>query len=182
MKINNIYDITENKLILLFIIKKSALALTNAQITELVMRDSLMNYFLLQQYLAELISTGQILLKTKDDKQVHVLTNRGLQSLEYFELKIPQIIKEKVLESISFTKDEFKRADEVISTYSQLPKNGYLVECKVIEYGEPLIELKFTVGSKIEAKKICNYWKGNSVQLYPKIISLFTLNNDKKRL
>ncbi|MDK2933353.1 MAG: hypothetical protein PWP27_1163 [Clostridiales bacterium] len=176
---NNVHDITENKLIILFILNKINLPLTNTQITEIVMKDSLMNYFILQQYLSELVNAAQIKVYNKDNKQFYQLTAKGQQTLSYFENRIPFSIREKLLQTISNQKRHYKQSAEIISNYTPQAKSGYMVECKIIENGTSLMELKLSVGTKVEAKDICEHWNQNSEQIYSKIISILTSQQNK---
>ncbi|MBZ4644714.1 MAG: hypothetical protein PWR27_1870 [Petroclostridium sp.] len=177
---NDVHDITENKLILLFILDKINIPLTNSQITELVMKDSLMNYFILQQYLSELINAAQIITYEEKDKQFYKLTPGGRMTLSYFENRIPFSIREKILQTISEKKKDFKQSAEIISNYTPRNENEYIVECKIIENRTPLIELKLNVGTKKQAKHICEHWKKNSEQIYSQIISALTLEQNKQ--
>jgi len=51
-------ELAENKIILLYIIEKIGMPVSNIQITKLVLEKKLMNYFLLQQRLNELCESG----------------------------------------------------------------------------------------------------------------------------
>lgn len=60
MFLENTEELAQNKLLLLYIIDKSNSSLTNNELTELVLKNNYMNYFLVQQYLSELIESGFI--------------------------------------------------------------------------------------------------------------------------
>lgn len=172
------HDITENKLILLFILDKIQMPITNTQITEIVMKDELMNYFILQQYLSELTNTSQISVYNEKEKQLYKLTPEGKQTLSYFQNRIPLSIREKILESILEKKKEYKKSAEITSDYFPQTGGGYIVECKIIENETSLIELKLSVGTKEQAKHVCEYWKEHSGKVYTEIISSLSLNRD----
>ncbi|MGE4284632.1 MAG: DUF4364 family protein [Clostridia bacterium] len=174
-------DITENKLILLFILDKVNLPLTNIQITEIIMKDSLMNYFVLQQYLLELVNINQVKICEEEDRQVYMITPDGQTTLSYFENRIPFSIKEKIQLELTKKKLEFKKTSEIISNYMPVNQNEYMVDCKIIEQSTSLIELKLIVGTKEEAKNICRHWNENSQKVYSDIISIFTSINTPKK-
>ncbi|WHH60387.1 DUF4364 family protein [Petroclostridium sp. X23] len=178
---NNLNDITVNKLILLFILNKVNLPLTNTQITEIIMKDSIMNYFVLQQYLSELVNIGQIKAITEDDKQLYEITSEGSVTLSYFESRIPFSTKEKIQLAIVQKTKEFKRSAEVTSNYIPINQKEYMVECKIVEQNTSLIELKLTVGTKEEAKNMCLQWKIHSQKIYTDIISTLTSSNTSKK-
>ncbi|NLY44109.1 MAG: DUF4364 family protein [Clostridiaceae bacterium] len=177
---NDINDITENKLILLFILDKIQIPITNTQLTEIVIKDELMNYFILQQYLSELINTSQIKVYEERGKQLYKLTPQGKQTLSYFVNRVPLSTREKILKSILEKKKEFKKSAEVISNYFPQIDNGYLVECKIVENKVPLIELRITVGTKEQAKHVCKHWKNNYEKIYNEIISSLMLDKNNQ--
>lgn len=53
-------ELAENKLILIYIINKLKCPLTKNQLTQIILENNLMNYFILQQYICELVSSGII--------------------------------------------------------------------------------------------------------------------------
>jgi predicted transcriptional regulator len=170
----NLQELTEVKLIILFILKNINMPLSHAQLTEIVMKDSLMNYFILHQYLSELVSFNQIKVSEESGKQIYDITAEGRQTLEFFENRIPYSIREKILITIINTKREFIKAREILSDYTPRNENEFFVECKIIENDAPLINLSLIVGTKAQAKSICEYWKTNAEQAYLKIISALT--------
>jgi predicted transcriptional regulator len=56
--IESTQELAENKLILLYVFKKIKLKLTDEQITNIILENNLINYFLLKQYMAELVESG----------------------------------------------------------------------------------------------------------------------------
>ncbi len=173
MKEHELSNLTENKLILLFILDNIEFPITNVQITEIIMQDGLMNYFFLQQYLSDLVNTNHIKNYTKDDKQFYKITKKGEETLTFFENRISITAKESVLKTIESKRKDFKESTEIISDYIPLNKNEYIVDCKIIENNTPLIELKLTVGTKAQAKSMCELWKKNPQSIYAQIISVF---------
>lgn len=48
-------ELAENKLLLLYILSEAGIPLSKNQVTQVVLENSLMNYFSMQQFLAELV-------------------------------------------------------------------------------------------------------------------------------
>ena len=69
-------ELAENKLIVLYIIKKVNYPISNTQLSEIVLENNLMNYFIFQQYLTELISSKFILEKLEDNKPLLLISDR----------------------------------------------------------------------------------------------------------
>ena len=60
MFIENTEELAQNKLLLLYLIKSAATVFTNTEITEFVLEKNYMNFFLVQQYLSELVESNFI--------------------------------------------------------------------------------------------------------------------------
>lgn len=166
--------LTENKLILLFVLKNVDMPLTNVQITEIIMKEAIMNYFDLQQYLSELVHTRHIKIFEKEGKQLYDITPTGRETLAYFENRIDYSTKENIMKAIVIKKRDFKKSREIVCDYVPRNENEYVVECKIIENDAPLIDVRLTVGTKAQAKTMCEYWKKNPQHIYMQIISAFT--------
>ena len=77
MFIENTEELAQNKLLLLYIIDKSSVQLSNQDITELILEKNYMNYFLIQQYLSELVRTSFIEVVESDSKKVYKVLEKG---------------------------------------------------------------------------------------------------------
>ena len=171
---NNITELAESKLLLLYIFDCFDLPLSNSHIIQVVLENNLMNYFTLQQYLSELVEGG-FLNDVKEDKR-HILsiTARGRDVLNYFSSRIPDkkkiIIDEYIKKHIINIKNEI----EIIAQYE--PYNDkFLADLKLTDRGNLLIELKLPVNSNEEARELCKIWKENPRDIYEKVTNLFKI-------
>ncbi len=167
-------ELAENKLILLYIINNMEAPVSNLLITKVILENKLMNYIFLQQYLDELCE-GKFLEKTdQDDKKSYRISAAGKQGLDYFISLIPAGIKFRIDEALSEFKKRKINETSVIADFVAVNENEYITNLKICDGSFTYIDLKVTVGSKNDAKKICNNWTINSEKLYKKIISEIT--------
>ena len=178
MNNKEIHSLTENKLIILFVLKQIDMPITNIQTTNIIMKKNMMNYFDLQHYLSELVNIGHIDMFEDNEKQFYRLTEKGLETLSYFENRIDYTIREDILSTIQAEKKIIQKSTEIISNHFPLNENEYVVECKIIENDTALIDLKLTVGTKKQAKSICEFWKSDPQHIYAQIIRTFTDQKD----
>ena len=75
---DNTEELAQNKLILLYIIDKSQSSLSNSQITEIVLEDNYMNYFLIQQFLSELVKSKFIEYTKNKGNEKYVLDRKSV--------------------------------------------------------------------------------------------------------
>jgi hypothetical protein len=171
-------EIVENKLILLYLINKINLPVSNLQITKLILENKFMNYFLLQQFLAELCESKFLDTITSDGKVLLNITSSGRKTLEYFSGLIPQGIKSNIDSTFAAIRKNIKNETLITADFLPESENEFIATCKVGEDNFPLMEIKLTVGTKKDARKICENWKKHSQAIYSEIIDIMTKKRD----
>lgn len=165
-------ELAENKLLLLFIFKKIKFPVSNNQITQIILENNFINYFTLQQYLNELLSSN--FLKYTDETGNHriIITEKGIKVLSLFENRISQDKMDAVEDYLNKEIKNIKKEVTITADYTLGKKGNFIVNLKAIENDSILIDIKLNVGSNKDAKDLCHKWKNNSSELYDKIIQL----------
>lgn len=172
MFLNNTQQLAEHKLILLYIFDQFSIPVTNTQITQFVMEKDYMNYFLLQQFLGELVNTGMLEYSQNNNNFFYLLTEKGKKTLEYFQDRLSNELMLTLQKSIEHKKQTFLKEMQIIADFTKKKENEYIVDLKVIENNITLIDLKLNVVSNKQAKQICDKWKKEAPTLYGDIIQL----------
>lgn len=174
MFIENTEELAQNKLLLLYLIKSSPAALTNSEITEFVLEKNYMNFFVVQQYLSELIKSQFIEIINKDSKEIYIILEKGEIALSYFEDRISNKIKEELNKEFSEIEKKNKIQTQVVADYFEKENNQYVVNLKLMENEETLFSLYLDVSTKKHVELICNRWKENTEFIYQNIINILT--------
>ena len=174
MALGNNKEMAENKIILLYIINKISLPISNLHITKLVLENKYMNYFFLQQFLNELCENGFLNKVMSEEKEFYNITESGKQTLSYFLNMIPFGIKAQIDSSSLQLRKDIKNETLITADFTPKSENEFIVSCKVHEDNFSLIDLEVTVGSKADARFICDNWKRYSQNIYPEIIESLT--------
>ena len=169
---NSSEELAYHKLLILYILDKINMDLTNSQITQVVLETEMMNYFPLQQFLSQLMESKFLTTYKESDREYYSLTQKGLEILEYFLSRISEDVTKKIDEYISLNKKNLLSDTEVKSSFIQQNDNEFIVNLKVIENQSNLIDLNLNVSSEKQAQKICNNWKRNASYMYAEIIDL----------
>lgn len=169
---NNSKEEVENKLVLLYVFDKFEIPITNTQITEFVMENDLLNYFLLQQFLSELVEASLLEYTNNEDQYYYLITEKGKSTLKYFKDRLITDLTDIIDSSVEKKKKTLLKDTQVSATYSKKSKNDYIVELKVLENDITLIDLKLDVVSNKQAKEICDNWKNKAQYIYGEIINL----------
>lgn len=171
-------EIVENKLILLYLIDRINVPVSNLQIIKMILENKFMNYFLLQQFLNELLDSKFIEARTDGEKATYRITQAGKQSLEYFSGLIPPGIKGRIDNSISGIRKKIKNETLITADFVPESENEFIAKCKVGEDNFSLMEINVTVGTRNDARTICNNWKKHSQEIYAEIIGILTRQRD----
>ena len=175
----NTSELAENKLLLLYILKTLREPISNSQITDMVLENSFINYFTLQQYLNELDTSGFINYQEINDKNLIIITEKGEKVLSFFQDRISPNKKAIFDNYIAEKLDLIKKELTIQSDYLPVDENNYLVDLKAFEGESILIDLKISVPTKKYASDLCENWKNNSSLIYNEIIN--TLLKDETK-
>ncbi|MBP2033369.1 putative transcriptional regulator [Clostridium algifaecis] len=168
----NTLDLAENKLLLLYIFKKIKVPLSNNKITQIILENNFINYFILQQYIHELINSQFIKYANPDTDHKMVITKKGVKVLNLFE---NMISKDKIQKIDDYFKSQIENIKEdisVSSSYTEENKNSFIVDLIAAKDKSTLMNIKVNIGSKKEAIELCEKWKNNSQSIYYEILHL----------
>lgn len=164
-------DLAENKLLILYILKKIDTPISNSDITHIILENNLINYFALQQYLSELIQSNFINDEKEDKRHSITITSKGQKALELFINRIPDKKKKLIDEYIDSYIKELKNGKESFAEYLPYMDNKFIIKLKLKEDEKLLIELLLTAESNTEVNEICKNWKENANEIYRTILN-----------
>ncbi|WP_026896206.1 DUF4364 family protein [Clostridiisalibacter paucivorans] len=165
-------ELAQNKLILLYILDKLDPPITNTELTQFILENSNINYFLVQQYLSELINANFIHVVTVDDNENYKLSDLGKKTLYYFLDRVPASIKSNIDKKHKERKIEKIKETQIKGNYYKKNDSEYIVNLKVIENNITLFSLSLNVVSNKQAKLICKNWKENPQYIYKEIFDM----------
>lgn len=179
MFLENTEELAQNKLLLLYIINESNTPLTNNEITEFILENNYMNYFLTQQYLSELVSAGFIDYKKNGvkNKSVYILLEKGKATLSFFQDRIPEKIKEEISSKFKNGTKSKDKAAQVFGEYYKKDNNEYMVNLRLIEKKQTILSIYLDIPSENEAKRICDNWKNNTEYIYKNLLNMLVGDN-----
>ena len=81
--------LAENKLVLLYMLSETDIPLSKNQITQVVLENNLMNYFSMQQLLAELVQSGLVVCYEDMGRHLYRIQRKALETLTMISDSIP---------------------------------------------------------------------------------------------
>ena len=176
-----ISQLAENKLILLYLINKMGIPLSNSEICQFALEREYMDYFSVQQYLHELAQADFLEVMKENNTTRYIITEEGVDVLSYF---IRHISDERKNEINVFVNDNSKRIRaeyDITANYFPEINNEYLVKCAICgSDGNMVMELSVVVATKNQAQHICSNWKKNTNELYATIMAALAKDSEKE--
>ena len=164
-------QLTENKLILLYIIDKLGIPLSGLYITEIVLEPGLMNYFSVQAALNDLVGS-KLLTRYPDNDGIPIydISKLGHEALHSFKKLIAPGILAHYNENLSKNASKIRKEMEINAYYFTDSNNEFYVRCFVRIEGTYTIDIRLPAADKKEAGEICANWKNNTASIYLEII------------
>ena len=98
MAFGTVTDITEAKLLILYILKYCGTNLPHHALNEIIIKDNLIEYFVFSNALAQLIESGHIIKDRNDDEDVYTFSYTGDEAIRLFQKRIECAIMMKIAE------------------------------------------------------------------------------------
>lgn len=163
-------ELAQNKLLLLYVIKKAPYAFSKDELTEYILERNLLNYFSIQQYINELLESGFVELTVENKYKT---LEKGIEALSYFDSKIPSKLKSQIKEDFKLEETEKQMDTQVVAEYYEKENGQYMVSLKLVENEEVLFSLYLSVASEEQAILISNSWKSKTDSIYMNIMNMF---------
>lgn len=163
-------ELTFIKLIILFLLHKIEIPLSNTQITEFIIGKNYTDYFSLQQYLSEIVAGELVTISKKENTTFYEINERGIETLEYFENRIPDKIKDDIIDFCENAQLIYTGILKVTAEYSKNDQGLHLVHCTLEENDKLLLNMTVNVHSQEQADALCKRWKTEAHTLYEKML------------
>lgn len=164
--------LAENKLILLFLLQKIDLSLSNNEICQFALERNIMDYFNVQQYLSELAEANFLEEFSDNGTTRYHITPEGSEALEFFQNRIPEWMRNAANEYILNNRQRIKNEYETSTNIFPEINGEYLVKCAVCGIdGQQIMEVDVVVPTKHQAQIICTNWKKNVSSIYGTIFA-----------
>ena len=170
-------SLVENKVLILYTLKKSGKDFTDNNLFKVISAINDINYFYFSELLVDLVDSKLVGKYTKDEQTVFEITSEGKNALDLTLDALPGILKLKA--DNLFSKELSNIAEESSITAEYIPENenDYTVKCKIIENNKTVFEVRTFACSNDQAKRIADNWRANANTIYPQILNL--LNCEK---
>ena len=168
MGVGFIHDKLEIKFLILYIAARVSEPIPLAQLQELTMIDSGINYFSFSECLEDLVSTEHILL-TEDGR--YCVTPKGLRNSEICQSSLPYSVRLCADRKLSEFNRKLLRENQVQSEVSPRDNGTFTVHLSLHDDVDSVMELELMVATEEMARDLAERFKKNPEKLYSGILS-----------
>jgi len=164
---------TQDKLIILHTVKRLSKSITNLQMVDLILETTGIDYFSLQTLLLELQDKKLISLISTTENKYYRITEDGEKMLSSLSNLIPGFLLKRINTKINAIQKKLEQKTVIWADYTPISDDSFIVDCKISENDQILIQLSLNVPTKEQAIHICNKWYENPSRYYADIIKIF---------
>ncbi len=162
-------DNTTMKLILLFVLEKMEIPLTEDSIIDICTnKNDWLRYMDCKDCMWQLLDIGYIAKTNTGDFDRYNITYDGRNCLSNFYLKIPSSTREQITTFAKANRIEFKRAQEYVGSYFKNTDGSYTTSLKIKDplEAQNLFELKIVYPNRKSAIDATKKWKNTAPQIF----------------
>ncbi|WP_317316957.1 DUF4364 family protein [Peptostreptococcus russellii] len=173
---NSTDDLILEKLIVLYILNNLEEDVTDSQLTQIISKTDVMDYFTLMVILQKMIESKFIMCYTKNNRTLYAITQSGLEVLVYFQNRIPDFFIEKIDKYLKESSEEiYSSVIKKQSSYSLQGDSSYAVTLIIIEGRKNVMTINMSVDSEVEAKELCKKWNHSYRDKYTEILDILNV-------
>ena len=167
-------DQTTGKLILLWVMEKMEIPLTENSILDMcTSKNNWLNYMECKELMWELLNSG-FLYKTEEaeNEERYTITYEGRNCLSHFYKRIPLSTREKITDYVKLNRMSVKRSQEYLSDYTKNSDGSFTVNLRIRSQlvNQPMFELKIKAPSRNSAMNACKKWQDIAPNVYESIV------------
>jgi len=175
------YKDAENKLLILYLINMMDLPMSRAQITDFIISKDIMNHFILEKNLTEMVEGGFLEATNENAQDVnttrYTLTEDGVNHLEHLSDHIPRPMRQVINKYVDSNRGTIRKGFEKTAHYFPNVENDeFIVKLGVYDdkRGSMLMEISVPVVTREQAKQIQTNWNANYNNLYQRVLAALT--------
>lgn len=144
--------------------------MTTAQVSDFILGKDYTNFLTLQQVINELNEAGLISSETIRNRTHLSLTDEGRETLQYFENRISDTIKQEI--NTYFSENEYSLRNEVsvLGDYYKSTSGEYEAHLVAKDRGIVLVDITLSVPTEETAAAICDNWQKKNQAIYQLLI------------
>lgn len=162
---------TANKILILFILDKVGMALTDNCLSAILLAPGLVNYFTVQECREDLIVKGCVSRELDSSGCVlYSITEKGRERLEQMRYMLSGGLGARYEAYIESHRDSLAHDMHVNADCFEDSEGNTYVRCYVREGTNCIVDVKLPVADRSDGAAICEQWRKNTSELYMQLV------------
>ncbi len=165
---------TANKILILFVLNKLGMRMTDNALSAVLLGPGLVNYFTVQECREDLIAKGCV--KRELDSNgcaLFSVTEKGKERLEQMKYMLSGGLGARYEAYIEEHREELEHALLVNADCFEDSNGNAYVRCYVREGVNCIVDMKLPVANRKDGADICEAWKQKTSKIYLQIVKTF---------
>lgn len=157
------------KMLTLYILSHVATPIDFATLTDLVMCDDGVDYFLFAEGISELLESGHV---EKSDDDYYIATEKGIRNSADLESSLPSVIRKRCDQRLSPLNSALKRKSQVRSQIVPLENGGVSVRLVLDDDQGELFSLSLLAATQEDGEEIARRFTEHPDRIYNGILGV----------
>lgn len=157
------------KMLTLYILSHVAAPIDFATLTDLVMCDDGVDYFLFAESISELLESGHV---EKNDNEYYIATEKGIRNSADLESSLPSVIRKRCDQRLSPLNAALKRKSQVRSQIVPLENGGVSVRLVLDDDQGELFSLSLLAATQEDGEEIARRFTEHPDRIYNGILGV----------
>ena len=163
------------KLLILYIMARTAEPVTVMQLLEVALCDEGVDYFSLTEAVNHMVETGQL----EKLKERYIITEKGRRNSEICENSLPYSIRRHCDKSLANVNRLLKQEAQIKTSVSNNEDGTCMLHLCLNDMQSPLLKLELLAPSQKQAKAMAEKFRKDPARLYLHITRLLTEQDEK---
>lgn len=159
-------ELLRAKITILYVLDNFATPISSDQFSEFMVEQQFLNYFDLQEFIAELVQAGHIKVIGRQNVEFLLITEEGRNSLDLCKSEIAAPLRHIISDAVAEKAEEIKVSTNIYADYKKLGEHEYQLQIGMNEGSTNLIDINANVLTNKDAKTICDNWRRNARFMY----------------
>ena len=165
---------TANKILILFLLDKLRMPVTDHCLSAVLLGPGLVNYFSVQECREDLISKGCIKRELDSNGSVlYSITGRGREKLGQMRYMLSGGLGARYEAYLEVHRDSLEHDMHVNADCFEDSEGNAYIRCYVREGTNCIVDVKLPVANRADGAKICESWRKNTSELYLRLVKTF---------
>ena len=154
------------KLIILYFLYRSRQEITNAILSDFILKHGYTDYLSIQETLSSLSDDHMITPHRTHTATYYTITENGMEALEFFNSRLPYETKMQIEQYLKEQNVQIIHDTSIRTDYEKNGSGDYMMTGRVMERNQTIFEIRLNLPTEEMAQKACKSFKQKETDIY----------------